>query len=84
MTSGPKKRQLARHVLAARAGQGSFLSYLKRQVYSQLASLVVEGCAREEHPGGLPLEVLSSQRMEVAWLMIHVGKAGLCGQTLTG
>ena len=50
MTSGPKKQQLARRVLAARAGQGSFLPYLKRQVYSQLASLEGGGLCH----GGTP------------------------------
>ena len=50
MTSGPKKQQLARRVLAARAGQRSFLPYLKRQVYSHLASLEGGGWCQEGTP----------------------------------
>ena len=79
-----KAATMARHVLAARAGQGSVLPNLKRQVSSQMVSLEGGGLCQEEHHGGLPLEVLSSQHMEIAWLMIHAGRTGLCGQTLAG
>lgn len=74
MTSGPKKQQLARRVLAARAGQGSFLPYLKRQVYSHLASLEGGGWCQ----GGTPWWSASGG----AELTIHGGSLAddTCGQ----
>lgn len=56
------------------------MPHLRRQVDSQASSQLrwrLKGRAREEHLGGLPEQVLSSQREEVAWLGIHADRRDL-------